>query len=145
MSSWPNMKNRLSHIIKTQHAKPFFRYFIMAGVIVVIEVSTFAFMNSSFKINYLLATPLSNVVAIALNWYFSRVYAFRGRNKHKTHVEFTLITVVSVIGVGIQTAVTAISVELLSLTPLAGKVIAIVVTFFWSYWVRRRFIFKREL
>jgi putative flippase GtrA len=52
-----------------------------------------------------------------------------------------LVFVVSLVGLGLQTAVAALCVELLRLSPFVAKITAIGVTFFWNYWVRRRFIF----
>jgi putative flippase GtrA len=116
------------------------RYFVMAAIVVSIELAVFAAMNSWLGINYLVATPASMAVGIALNWYASKRFVFDG-SRHKTHVEFTLVLVTSLVGAVIQLIVTAICVQRLHLLPIAGKFFAIIVTFFWNFWVRKRYIF----
>jgi putative flippase GtrA len=135
-------KDKIKNHINTQLKKHIVRYFIMASFVVGIELATFAFLNSKLGISYLIATPLSNIVAIFLNWYLSRTIVFKGGSVHKQHIEFILIIIVSVAGVGIQELVTFICVESLQLAPIIGKCLAIIVVFFWSYWTRKKYIFK---
>ena len=113
----------------------------MAGFVVLIELGAFALINSVFGISYLIATPVSMLVGIILNWYFSRVFVFK-TSVFKKHTEFMLVFIASIVGVGIQLAVTALAVEILNLLPIIGKFMAIMVTFFWNFWVRKRYIFN---
>lgn len=121
-------------------AKHVVRYFVMAACIVSIELAVFAVMNSGLNISYLIATPTSMLVGIILNWYFSKVFVFKN-SRHKAHVEFGLVLATSLVGVGIQLVVTSLSVEQLALPPIIGKFLAIVITFAWNFWVRKRYIF----
>ena len=136
------MKNKILDFIRLQLKRSIVRYFIMAAVIVSLEIWIFIVMNTSLKISYLIATPVSNVVAIVLNWYFSRVLVFKDRSTRKKHVELTLVFFVSLVGIGLQLVITAIAVQALNLQPVLGKVGAIFLTFFWNYWARNQFIFK---
>lgn len=116
------------------------RYFIMAFFVVGVELAAFAVMNSGFDISYLVATPASMLVGIVLNWYFSKIFVFSG-SRHKTHVEFGLVLVASLVGAGIQLIVTGVCINKLHLLPVTGKFFAIIVTFFWNFWVRKKYIF----
>lgn len=118
------------------------RYFVMAGFVVAIELATFALLNIPLGISYLIATPLSNVVAIILNWYFSRVFVFKNSSSYKTHVEISLVFFVSIIGILLQLLVSFIAVDIIGTEPITGKALAILVVFFFSYWTRKRYIFK---
>ena len=133
-----NLLTRVIRSITPELAK----YLIMAVIIVGIEVGSFAVMYSLLNINYLIATATSMAIGIVLNWYFSRLI-FK-KSKHKAHIEFILVLLASLIGVGIQLAIVAIAVEMLSLVPLLGKLIAIAITFFWNFWIRKHYIFKQE-
>lgn len=132
--------HRLVQLVRTLLKQPSVRYFIMAAFVVSVELATFAVMNIPLHISYVIATPASMAVGIILNWYLSRVFVFTG-SRHKIHLEITLIVVTSLVGVGIQLAVTAACVNLLHLWPIVGKFFAIIVTFFWNFWVRKRYIF----
>lgn len=130
------VKSKLLTLLK----KPVVRYFIMAVVVVGIELASFAFINSMFGLTYLIATPLSMAIGIVLNWYFSRAFVFTNR-KHPPHIEFGLVLATSVVGVVIQLLVTGVCINYLHSLPIIGKFFAIVITFFWNFWVRRKFIF----
>jgi len=131
--------SRARTIIGQKLTPEFVRYAVMAVLIVGVEVITFQLMILA-HISYLLATPISMIIGIVLNWYFSQKFVFKHR-PHTPRKEFTLVVVASVIGIGLQLAVTAFVVEILMGIPLAGKLAAIVVTFFWNFWFRKKYVF----
>lgn len=120
------------------------KYLFMAIIIVFIEVGFFVLLNSILGINYLVATPISMLLGIILNWYFSRVFVFNVSTYTPTK-EFLLVFVASIVGMLIQTGVTYFVVEFMKLIPVFGKIIAIGVTFVWNFWIRRVYIFKESI
>lgn len=116
----------------------FARYLIMAVIIVAIEYGSYLGMLK-VNFNYLAAVPLSMAIGIILNWYFSRVFVFKNR-RHSPHKEFMLVLAASLAGAALQTFVTYLVVQFQG-TPAVGKLLAIVVTFFWNYFIRKRYIF----
>ncbi len=131
---------KLKELVQANRHKHIVRYFIMAFFVVGIELLVFAFMNSILGITYLIATPTSMCVAFVLNWYLSKVFVFSG-SRHKTHVEFSLVLATSLVGVGIQLLVTGFCINQLQLFPIVGKFFAVIITFFWNFWVRKKYIF----
>jgi putative flippase GtrA len=115
------------------------RYFVMAVVVVSVEYLSYLAMLWA-GLHYLLAVVFSMAIGIVLNWYFSRVFVFKNR-RHAPHKEFLLVLIASLVGVGIQLAVSFILVSILLLSAAFAKLAAIVVTFFWNYWVRKKHIF----
>ncbi len=127
------------HITRLR-ASTFIRYGIMAVVVVGIEIASFSFINSVLGIHYVVATVLSVGIGIVLNWVASKHFVFK-TTRHAAHKEFLLVLLVSLIGIGLQVLVTVVAVEQLDLKPLVGKAAAIVITFFWNYAMRKKFIF----
>ena len=119
----------------------FLRYGVMAVIVVGIELASFWVMNDAFGINYLAATILSLAIGIVLNWLGSRYFVF-GNSGHSAHKEFSLVAITSLFGVVLQTLTVSLAVEVANQAPILGKSIAIVVTFFWNYMVRKRYIYK---
>lgn len=115
------------------------RYFIMAVLLVSFEYLSFLGMIW-LGINYLVAVVLSMGAVIVLNWYLGRIFVFKNR-RHSARKEFLLVLVISLVGVTFQLTVTYTSVALLGQLPAIGKLAAIIVTFFWNFWARRRFVF----
>ena len=120
--------------------KRLIRYFIMAVIVVAIELGVFQviYLVSS---NYILATILSFALSVILNWVFGRLLVF-GVSKHHPLKEFTMVLIASLVGVGIQVVVVQISVSLLHLYPFMGKVLSIIFSFFWNYWFRAKIVYK---
>lgn len=114
-------------------------YLVMAVVIVSVEYVSYVGMVL-LGVNYLLAVPVSMAIGIVLNWHGSRIFVFKNR-RHTPHKEFVLVLVASLIGVLFQLAVAFIVVDVLRQLPALGKLLAIGVTFFWNFWVRKRYIF----
>ncbi len=133
--------NRLRTFISHYLQFSIVRYFIMSACLVILELASFAFLNSVLEVNYLLATPASLIIVIFLNWYLGRIFVFT-QSKYKPHHEFTLVVLASIIGIGIQTGVAAFCVEIVGLVPFIAKIFAIGVTFFWNFFIRQKYIFR---
>lgn len=119
------------------------KYFAMAVTIVLIELATFQIIYLLTK-NYYLATILSFTLAVILNWIGGRIFVF-GASHHHPAREFTMVLIASIVGVLIQLAVVHISVNVLLLYPLIGKVLSIGFSFFWNYWFRASIVYKQNV
>jgi putative flippase GtrA len=131
--------NQLKKIVNN---KRLVKYFIMAVVIVCIELGNFQIIYLLTR-NYYLATILSFLIGVILNWFFGRLYVF-GTSLHHPAKEFTMVLIASLVGVGIQLVVVGICVNVYSLYPILGKMVSIIFSFFWNYWYRSKYIFKNE-
>jgi len=120
--------------------KRLMKYFIMAVVIVGIELVTFQIIYI-FTQNYYLGTVISFITGVILNWIVGRLLVF-GKSKHPPLREFTMVFIASIMGLGIQVTVVFISVQLLLLYPLIGKMLSIVFSFFWNYWFRATIVYR---
>lgn len=122
----------------------FIKYGIMAVSVVLFELVTFWVLNSLLSLNYLIATVLSLMLGIILNWLGSRYFVF-GNSQHSVKKEFILVLTTSLFGALLQIITVYIMVDKLGQAPIIGKVIAIVVTFFWNYFVRKKYIFTTSV
>lgn len=118
------------------------KYLIMACCIVGIELVAFQIIYLLGS-NYEVATALSFILAVILNWLGSRKLVF-GASRFSATREFSMVFIASVAGLGIQMGVVFASVEVLSLYPLIGKVLSIGFSFFWNYWFRATIIYKHK-
>lgn len=137
------MLNNLTSKVKAYYKSTFIRYGIMAVIVVGIEIGSFWIINTSLGINYLAATVLSLFIGIVLNWLGSRYFVF-GNSEHSAKKEFSLVLITSLFGVVLQTVTVYVAVELINQAPIVGKVLAIVVTFFWNYAIRKQYIYKKH-
>lgn len=130
----------IKHFEKILKNKRLMRYFIMAVIIVLIELSAFQIIYL-FTRDYMLATILSFVLGVVLNWVIGRLVVF-GASDHHPAKEFLMVLVASVAGVLIQLGVVYIAVTLLHIYPLLGKALSIIFSFFWNYLFRSRIVYK---
>jgi putative flippase GtrA len=128
-------------INKILRNKRLIRYFVMAVCIVITELFVFQIIYLLTK-NYYVATITSFIIAVILNWIIGRMLVF-GSSHHHAAKEFTMVLIASVIGLIIQLGVVFISVDILLLYPLIGKVLSILFSFFWNYWFRSAIIYKQ--
>lgn len=122
--------------------KRLMKYFVMAAIIVGIELVTFQVVYLITN-NYYLGTVISFLVGVILNWIAGRLFVF-GKSVHSPLREFTMVFIASMVGLGIQIAVVFVSVQLLALYPLIGKMLSIVFSFFWNYWFRAAIVYKKS-
>lgn len=134
------MKNRIIAIL---HDKKLIRYFVMAVMIVTIELAAFQVLILAGA-DYLFATTLSFVLAVILNWIGGRIFVF-GTSHHHPVKEFLMILTASTVGLVIQMLVVFISIEILLLYPLIGKGLSILFSFFWNYFFRAKIVYKNNL
>jgi len=131
------MKSKITQILQN---KRLIKYFIMAVVIVGIELINFQIIYILSK-NYYLATSLSFVIGVILNWIIGRKFVFGASPHHPLH-EFFMVLIASIFGLIIQLCVVFVSVQMLLLYPLVGKVLSIIFSFFWNYWFRAKIVYK---
>lgn len=132
----------MEHIRSLVTNKRLMKYLVMAVVIVGIELVTFQVIYITTK-NYYLATIVSFLVGVVLNWIIGRLLVF-GKSKHSPIREFTMVFTASIVGLFIQVGVVFVSVQLLLLYPLIGKIISIIFSFFWNYWFRAAVVYKKS-
>lgn len=122
--------------------KRLIKYFIAATIIVLIELIAFQVLYWATRDSYF-STTASFVLAVVLNWIASRVFVF-GPSLHHPLREFAMVFIASIVGLGIQLGVVYVSVSLLLLYPLIGKMLSILFSFFWNYWFRSAVIYKQR-
>lgn len=118
------------------------KYLLMAVTVVVIELITFQVVYLLTR-NYYLSTVISFIVGVILNWVAGRLFVF-GISHHHPAREFSMVLIGSLVGLGIQVFVVFLSVQLMDLYPLIGKILSIAFSFFWNYWFRATIIYKKH-
>lgn len=124
------------------------KYFVMACIIVCLELIVFQIVETvtnNYKIpqHALVATFVSFVFAVILNWIGGRKFIFN-KSKLNTKHEFILVLIASCFGLIIQSIVVFTSIEFFRLLPVIGKCFAILFSFFWNYWFRAKIIYKNN-
>lgn len=132
----------MEYIQKVFANRRLMKYFIMAVIIVGIELVTFQIFFLVTQ-NYYLGTVVSFITGVILNWIAGRIFVF-GVSHHHPAREFIMVLIASTVGLVIQIFVVFVSVQLLLLYPFFGKMLSILFSFFWNYWFRAAIVYKIE-
>lgn len=142
----------------------FIRFLIIGGISTLIDMFVMAvviylpcrhhfsnflsvFTNSSIAPGYLVAigSLVGFLVGLGFNFVFSIYYVYLGDNKYvKNKKSFLIFTLLSLIGLVIQTAGVFVGYEIFKINEWIMKIIFIVIVLIFNYITRKKFIFNKN-
>lgn len=120
------------------------RYFVVGGVCVLVDLAVFSVLIYGAEWHYLLAAPISFTVATYINYHLGIRHVFESGVRFFKYQEIGLVFLVSAVGLVINQISLYVLVEFFQINPVAGKIMATGVIFFWNYGARRYFIFAKR-
>jgi putative flippase GtrA len=113
----------------------------VGGVAACVDIGLFMFFAQYMGLPYLRVSAASFVVATLVNYLLSIRFVFVSGQRFRRRWEVALVFLVSAIGLVLNQAILAFSVESLKLSLLLSKLAATGVVFFWNYFARRVLVF----
>lgn len=120
----------------------FFAYFVVGGIAACVDIGGFMLLTGAFGMAWFWAALSSFVAAVVVNYFLSIRFVFQSGVRFRRHHEFTLVVIVSTIGLLFNEAVLWALIEQADVTPLPAKVTATGMVFLWNYAARQKFIFR---
>ncbi len=120
-----------------------FRYLCTGGSAALIDWFFYWFLISFFHAHYLIAALISFTLATIFNYYLSANWVFSGKQQYKRSLEFSLVFIISLVGLAINQFCLVILIELVSMHFMWAKIAATGLIFFWNFFMRRQFVFRR--
>lgn len=117
------------------------RYLLVGGASAVADWTIFAGMFYGFNLHYIAAGTISFILATGLNYYLSVRFVFGAGNRGARQA-FTLVYLVSAVGIAINLGILTVGIDILELHPLLAKFFATGVAVFWNFLARYFYIFK---
>ena len=93
------------------------------------------------KIYYLFSIVLAFIIASIVNFFLQKRFTFKDKNK-KYSLQFSSFLLIGVVGMGINLFVVYMSVELLHLWYIFGKIFATGIAFIWNFLANRFITFR---
>ena len=118
------------------------RYFFVGAAAATVDIGLFALLVHGFGFPYLAVGAFTFLVATTVNYALSIRVVFRSGARVAQRHEVLLVFAVCAIGLALNQAVLYAGVEGFGLPPLAAKVMATGMVFFWNYGARAHFVFK---
>jgi putative flippase GtrA len=116
-------------------------YFFVGGFSFLANFFVFIVLVKFLGLHWVAANVAGFVAGTLMNYVLSIRFVFESRIFSRRHHEVFLTTIVSILGVAIETLLIHFGQEILNLTLVLAKVGAAGIVFFWNYWARRYLIF----
>ena len=92
------------------------------------------------RCDYLLATTVSFLASVALNYALSMRYVFDHRDDMSRKREFTIFAILSAVGLGLNDVFMFVGVTMLNIADQAMKVIATFCVTWYNFFSRKKFL-----
>jgi putative flippase GtrA len=123
------------------HGERFFSFICIGVFSTLLDAALLAILTEYCGIWYLWSSAASYCCGILVSYALNRHYTFHDRSK-KYLSRFFLFALISVSSLAINLVVMFVAVDFFSLHYLAGKGMAIGVSFFWNYMGQSRITFQ---
>ena len=113
------------------------RYAAVAAASLVLDIVLLALLRSVLHAPVLLAASLAYLVSMVVNYWISMRWVFKNTANHSQLMVVVIFFGVGFVGLGITDSVIWVMTTLFGLGLVLAKLVAIAVSFFWSYGARR--------
>jgi dolichol-phosphate mannosyltransferase len=119
----------------------FLKYVFASLIATIVDVSILYLFTDFLGIYYLVSAAISYICGLVVGYILQRKYTFQSKNKKITK-QFSLFTIISLIGLLINLIVIKLFVTYVGLWYIYAKLIAIAVGFIWNYLGNRHITFN---
>lgn len=116
------------------------KYFFAGGCAAAVDIGIFLALIS-LGLHYWLAAILSFIIATAANLFLSVHFVFPDRRTSRTQAALG-VYLISGVGLLLNLFILWIGIEQLGSSPVAAKLTATGLVFFWNYFARKQYVFN---
>lgn len=120
-----------------------FRYFFVGGISFIIDSFFLFFLTEIGKINYLISAAISFLLGLACNYILSISWVFSERVLENRWMEFSLFSVIGIVGVLLNEGLIWVLTEKIRIYYLYSKIITAAIVFFWNFFARKIGLFSK--
>lgn len=119
----------------------FAKYFFASGIALVVDMATLFVLTEYFHIYYLLSATISFLFGIAITYVLSKLYIFSKTNINNKAAEFSVFLIIGIIGLLLNNLFLYVFTEYFGVYYMFSKCFAVIVTYLWNFFARKKFIF----
>lgn len=117
--------------------KQFIRYLIAATVGYCVDIATLFILKEMFFVHYLIAAIIGFIMGLIVVYYLSNRYVFGKSKLASKKMEFSIFSIIGLIGLGILTLFMWLLTDILHMNYILAKIWATVIVYIWNFLARR--------
>mgnify|MGYP002516497459 CR=1 FL=1 len=122
------------------HTKQFLKFAVVGLISFAIDWGLLIVLVEAFHMDFLVSSTISFITSVVVNYVLSMKYVFDHREGMSRKREFTVFTILSIVGLGLNDLYMFVGVTFLSIGYQAMKAIATFLVTWYNYFSRRIFL-----
>jgi putative flippase GtrA len=127
----------------------FFRYSITAGVSSLIDLLILWYMTDFLQIYFIISAIVAYIIGTLINYLFSSIWVFNKNTQDSVINEFAVadfgvFILIGGVGLVFLSSLMWVFTAIWRFHYLISKLLASIITYFWNFFGRRRFIYARK-
>jgi len=118
-----------------------FRYLWVGGISFIIDYTSLFIFTEYLHINYLISAAIAFILGLTTNYQLSTIWVFNNSRLNNKLSEFTIFSIIGIIGLGLNEIIIYVCSEFLNLYYMISKLISTAVVFFWNFLGRKYILF----
>lgn len=119
------------------------RYLISGGTSAVVNIGIFSLLHYYFGLHYIFSNVVAFCIAFCISLVLQKFWTFQDHSTDNMHVQGLYYLVSSLFGLGINTTILYISVDLVGLPAIVGVIIAGILTAVCTFQINKKYIFNK--
>jgi len=135
-----SLKTSLQSLLKRQTDKTsiqFFRYIFVGGLAFIIDIGFLYILTNFFGYYYLISAAISFTLGLIANYLLSTHWVFNKHNLNNLTLEFSIFTVIGIIGLGLNELFIWVFTAELNIYYLTSKIFAAALILIWNFLARK--------
>ena len=120
----------------------FARFLVVGLASFAVDYGIFFVLFHFFGVQYIVASTVSFGLSLVLNYFLTLKFVFDAKPGRNVAVEFAIYIGLNIIALGLNQLILFLSVDLLGLSPLVGKLIATAVVLVYNF-ISRKLLIER--
>ena len=121
----------------------FLRYLVVGGVAFVVDFGVLVLLTEVLSLHYLTSAAIAFCCGLVTNYILSITWVFSTRSLASKRTEFTIFSIIGVVGLGGNELLMYLGTDVLGLDYRLSKLITVAIVLFWNFGMRKLILFSR--